>query len=182
MPSDMLRQLLGETQWSPPDALKALNDTPGIYAIFVDNPDSLPHPFRGILQGRNTQLIYIGKASKSLSQRLGEQELRHKRAATFFRSLGAVLGYRPQAGSLKGKKNQNNYRFTKDDTQAIIDWIDQHLKVSWLEIPVETIGEFEPALLNEARPLFNDTHNPDRLKELKRLREQCRQIARGDTE
>ncbi len=40
-------------------------------------------------------------------------ELRARGHGTFFRSLGAVLGYLPPKGSLKGKSNQNNYTFQK---------------------------------------------------------------------
>src|SRR5205814_7359543 len=87
-----------------------VDNKPGLYAIFIDDAKSLPEPFCSMLIRRGTRLLYMGRARKSLSVRLIDQELRHKRAATFFRGIGAILGLRPQRGSLRGKANQNNYR------------------------------------------------------------------------
>ena len=64
----------------------------------------MPTPFGDLLVVRDMILIYLGKAGNNLRKRLGEKELCHKRSATFFRSLGAVLGYRPPTGSLTGAK------------------------------------------------------------------------------
>src|SRR5689334_19554692 len=89
-----------------PRAEKVVDDRPGLYAIFVDHPSSLPEPFASQLTTRNSRLLYVGRARDSLLVRLISQELRHKRAATFFRGMGAILGFRPQAGSLRGKANQ----------------------------------------------------------------------------
>ena len=46
-------------------------------------------------------IIYIGIASQSLRKRLN-QELRAKGHGTFFRSIGAVLGYSPREGFFSG--------------------------------------------------------------------------------
>lgn len=39
-------------------------------------------------------------------------------------SARTVLGFRPQTGSLIDKKNIRDFEFSSDDTQKIIDWID----------------------------------------------------------
>src|SRR4051812_37243154 len=95
---------------------------PGFYAIFVDEPESLPSPFDRYLREKNSRLIYTGVASRSLYERLIEQDLRHREASTFFRGIGAILGYRPPSGSLVGKGNQNNYEFSTADTATIDAW------------------------------------------------------------
>src|SRR4051794_32840843 len=100
---------------------------PGFYSIFVDTPESLPAPFDEYLRRKATQLIYIGVASRSLFERLVQQDLRHCHPSSFFRGIGAVLGYRPPIGSLVGLRNQNNYKFSKDDTDAIVTWNRTHL-------------------------------------------------------
>ena len=41
---------------------------------------------------------------KDLNKRMLKQELRSKGHGTFFRSIGAVLGFRPDKGSLNIKK------------------------------------------------------------------------------
>jgi hypothetical protein len=106
----------------------------GLYAIFLDTPQLLPAPFSTrLLSGNERQLIYIGIATKSLQARLVKQDLRHKSPSTFFRGLGAILGYMPRAGSLIGRRNQNNYRFSPDDTRSIIEWINSHVFVRWVE-------------------------------------------------
>jgi len=105
----------------PIPAARAANHVqnwPGLYSIWIDNAANLPPPFSPILQENKTTLLYIGKAD-DLFARLIEQDLNHKNASTFFRGLGAILGFRPGRGSLIGKANENNYglpheRWTRD--------------------------------------------------------------------
>ena len=49
----------------------------------------------------------------------------------FLEVSGAVLGFLPPFGSLIGKNNQNNYKFSDEDKMKIIDWINSNLVVSW---------------------------------------------------
>ncbi|HEY8749954.1 MAG TPA: hypothetical protein VIM11_18365 [Tepidisphaeraceae bacterium] len=158
-------------------AIGLVDNGPGLYAIFVDNPKSLPEPFTSMLIRRGTNLLYVGRARDSLSVRLIDQELRHKRPATFFRGIGAILGFRPEPGSLRGKANQNNYRFAKTDTAQIIDWMGVHLLVRWLAMEVPDLVNIEPMVIHDLRPLLNTKHNPDCCRELADLRELCRRIA-----
>lgn len=158
---------------APLEAVAQAPDAPGLYAIFVDDTTALPAPFDDLLASRSSALIYLGKAGDSLRKRLGEEELRHKRAATFFRSLGAVLGYQPPPGSLSGAKNQRNYRFSADDTAAITAWIDAHLRVRWLALPKAETESYEPQLIAALRPLLNLKGNPSALPELRAVREAC---------
>ena len=153
--------------------------TPGLYAIYVDAFRSLPAPFSEKLKTCATKLIYVGQASKSLEKRFFQQDLRGKSNATFYRGIGAVLGYRPPAGSVKGKRNQNNYRFSRDDRQEINRWIDRHLLVRWCECSAVKLNNFEPDLIRKWKPLFNKTHNPAPYPSLARLRDECREIAKG---
>ena len=84
----------------------------GLYCIRIKNANALPAPFGRILKERNINIIYIGIASKSLNRRMLNQELRAIGHGTFFRSLGAMLGYRPPKGSLNDKANKRNYKFS----------------------------------------------------------------------
>ena len=173
-----LRQLTTGAPLVPaPQAMSVAPDAPGLYAIFVDSATSLPDPFGAILAGRDTTLIYLGKAGGSLRRRLCEEELRHRRRATFFRSLGAALGYRPVPGSLAGRKNGKNYTFSPADTAALVAWSDARLSVRWVALPKATAEAWEPALIAHLRPLLNLTGNPARLRELEALREECRRVA-----
>ena len=156
-----------------PRAIASVDDKPGLYSIFVNDPKSLPKPFSLMLIERRTHLLYVGRAKDSLSVRLINQELRHKRAATFFRAIGALLGFRPESGSLRGKANQNNYRFSNRDTAAIKAWMENHLLVRWFAIDIAV----EPTVIQQLRPLLNTTHNPDCCVELAELRDLCRRIA-----
>lgn len=149
---------------------------PGYYAIFADRPESLGKEFEQLLRPRQTQLIYVGIAKKSLQKRLVGQDLRHKGASTFFRGLGAMLGYRPISGSLVGKANQSNYRFRTAETREIITWINAHLSVSWIEAPAANLRTERMAIAS-LRPLMNTDGNPEALSELAQLRKECRQIA-----
>jgi hypothetical protein len=177
---EVLRLLLDTAPLvSAPHAVTHAPDVPGLYAIYVDRVDALSPPFRAMLESRRTTLIYLGKASHSLSRRLGQEELRHRRAATFFRSLGAVLGYRPPPGSLAHRKNQRNYRFSDADTAAIIAWLDAHLQVRWVALPRAETEAYEPRLIAALCPLLNLKDNPAPQPELIALRDTCRRIASG---
>jgi ADP-ribosyl-[dinitrogen reductase] hydrolase len=176
--NEILHQLTdGAPLVSPIETIAQAPDVPGLYAIFVDAAESLPAPFGKLLAKRDTTLIYLGKAGDSLRKRLGEEDLRHKRAATFFRSLGAVLGYWPPEGSLANAKNQDNYRFSPQDTTAIAAWIDAHLRVRWLILPKAETEAFETQLIGQLCPLLNLKDNPKALPELRALRQTCKQIA-----
>lgn len=169
--------LLKSHRLTPKQAEKSLSCWPGIYAMFLDSPDSLPEPFAGIQERQPDKPIYIGKASSSIQKRCHDQDLRHKSAATFFRTIGAVLGYTPPRGSLVKAKNKNNYKFSPADTAKIIQWLDEHVTVSAIEISPEEIKTVEPALIRNVMPLLNTQCNPQALPELAELRARCRAIA-----
>lgn len=179
MPEEQIAKLLLESasRCSAREAKQRVPDSPGFYAIFVDEADALRPPFAKILRDRQTELIYIGTATESLFTRLVCEELHHCRAATFFRSIGAVCGFRPPAGSLFCKKG-SNYSFIGCDTDAIIEWIEEHLSVRWLcGKPGSAKEDKEP--IRCLRPLLNKKYNRTGASpELEKLRGQCRDIAR----
>lgn len=137
----------------------------------------MPKLYADVLRQRNTNLIYVGKATVSLNTRLVDQDLRHKRASTFFRGIGSVLGFTPPVGSLINAKNNNNYKFSKEDTGTIISWINTNLQISWEVLDVEKVELHEPIIISTLCPLFNTNHNPIALAELAELRDKCRKIA-----
>lgn len=151
-------------------------DHPGLYAIRMRDRDALPEPFRSYSELRGHDLLYIGIATRGLSLRLLGQELRGRGHGTLFRSLGALLGYRPPAGSLVDKGNPRNYQFAPEDRQAIIEWINVNLLVNWMEFDGACQAE-ETALIKEHLPLLNLKDNPAALRELSALRAECVRIA-----
>lgn len=149
---------------------------PGLYAIRVRDTNALPEPFKSRAAGRGHDLLYIGIARQSLSIRFLSQELRARGHGTFFRSLGAILGYRPLTGSLIGKGNIRNYRFAPEANRAIINWINANLLANWVEFSGAHSAE-EAALIREHLPLLNLQGNPAALPELSDLRAECVRIA-----
>jgi hypothetical protein len=159
-------------------ALSRVPTRPGYYAIFIDDGAALPSPYGDLLLQRATALIYVGIATVSLYGRLVEQDLQHRRASTFFRGIGSILGYRPPPGSLVGKSNQSNYRFSAADTTEIIEWNGRHLSVNWAEAD-PALETTEASLIRAQRPILNTKHNPDRVSQLAALRDECRRLARA---
>jgi hypothetical protein len=159
-------------------ALELVPIRPGYYAIFIDDGGALPGPYGELLLQRATHLIYVGIATVSLYARLVEQDLQHRQPSTFFRGIGSILGYRPPPGSLVGKANQNNYRFSATDTAAIIEWINGHLSVNWVEAD-PALETTEASLIRTYQPLLNTKYNPDAVPQLAALRDECRRIARA---
>ena len=157
----------------------------GLYAIFIDSiEDALPQrsPFKDELKDRTTNLLYVGKAKRqSLKERLVRQDLAGEGgSSTFFRSIGAVLGYKPEFGSLVGKQNNYNYVFTEEDKKKIVNWIDTFIRVRWIETEVSALDEREKQLIQSLCPLLNLDHNPRKFIPLEILRQECRDIARSE--
>lgn len=149
----------------------------GLYCIRLKENSKLPERYENILDDRAYKYIYIGKATTTLRSRLKE-ELEHVGPGTFFRSIGCVLGYRPMYGHLIGRANQNNYKFSDDDTDKIIDWLKNNVEVSIVKYD----GDFsiEAELIRKYSPLLNIKHNPNSLHELGVDRQECIRIARGE--
>jgi hypothetical protein len=147
----------------------------GLYCIRITNPKKLPVPFSTYLTYYNHNILYIGKATQSLKTRFLGQELRATGHGTFFRGIGAVIGFRPPQGSLVDYKNKNNYEFSKEDAKAIIKWINANLIVNWVYFDADFDG-METYLITKYLPLLNTDKNPIKLKELVALRKECRII------
>jgi len=151
-------------------------NVPGLYCIRIRNIKNLPPPFDRELGDRNHNIIYIGIASKNLHRRFLNQELRANGHGTFFRSIGAVLGFRPPKGSLTDKKNKKNYKFSDRDELKIIEWINDNLKVNWV-VHNDNFDTIELTLIQKYRPLLNLAKNPSALRTLSDLRAECVRIA-----
>ncbi|MCU0388968.1 MAG: HTH domain-containing protein [Chitinophagaceae bacterium] len=162
----------------PVDADELIPDKPGLYCLRLKSGSRLPEPFQKALEDRKHNIIYIGIASQSLHKRL-MQELRAKGHGTFFRSLGAVLGFRPEKGSLTDKANKRNYTFSAKDEKTIINWINQHLLVNWINYEGD-FESFETYLIEKYLPLLNLDKNPAALKALSDLRAECVRIANAE--
>lgn len=161
-------------------------DKPGLYCIrpigeTLSKPfdDGLAKEFANQISELKHNILYIGKASKSLKKRCFEQELKSHGPATFFQSIGAALGFLPLKGFLKGKKNQKNFCFNDKDKGEIIKWIGKNLQVNWMELPKGEIHSSEKFLIEKYKPLLNYQDNPQKSSKLIDLKNKCRQIARG---
>lgn len=101
-----------------------------------------------------------------------------KRPRYVFPSLGATLDFRPAKGSLIGKKNQKNYRFSKEDNSEITNWLKENVKLGWVEIEdIKELKRLEKELIQYFCPLVNLNHNPLKLPIIPELRAECRKIA-----
>ncbi len=175
--SDLSRKLIEEANFR---IVRGIDDLVphenGLYCIRLKEGSVLPERYQNEFEQRGSRLIYIGKAEKkSLHERFLSQELRGKRHGTFFRSVGAMLGYLPPRGSLKDKKRKYNYEFSTTDSSNIIQWMNDNLEASWVIFKGPFL--FEKYLIKAHTPLLNIDHNPQRLKILEDDRERCRQRA-----
>lgn len=177
IPSVSVNSLLNEKNFKPASSIDNLvPNKPGIYCIRISDSSKLPEEFRNALSERKHNILYIGIAKRSLKARLFGQELRAKGHGTFFRSLGAMLGYLPPKGSLLNKINKRNYRFSKDDEHKIINWINMNLIVNWIEFH-GNVEDVESVLIPKYLPLLNLDMNPLRLDSIARLRKRCCDVA-----
>lgn len=134
-------------------------------SIYIDSPDPL--------------VIYIGKANgaRGIHQRL-QQDLLHTGPSTFFRGVGAVMGKNPiRATTQSGVRN---FRFNVDDTNEIIDFMQDNF-----EIMVEEQSQNHPAeilstekdKIMKYKPIFNKTHNTHPSAVIMNNRSRCRTYA-----
>lgn len=130
---------------------------PGLYCIKLRKDCQLPSKFGTV---REDGIIYIGLASSSLRKRFWKQELNLIGHATLFRSIGSILGYYPEKGSLVGKSNKYNFRFADEDIESIRDWIRQSLEVNCVVYSANNLSKIEEDLIKKYRPLVNIDHNP----------------------
>lgn len=138
----------------------------GLYCIKLRKGVTLPTKIGKV---REDGIIYIGKGV-NLYKRLWRHELNSKGHATFFRSMGAILGYMPPKGSLK---SGNNYHFDDNDTERIIKWMRQSLTVNYIVLDDASLSSVEKQLITKYMPLVNIQHNPNASEELRRLRSEC---------
>ena len=132
---------------------------PGLYCVRLKDGAELPEGYRENLQDH--KIIYIGKAQgQSLQKRFVGQELNAKGHGTFFRSVGAMLGYKPQPGSLANRSNKNNYTFSLPDESKIIYWMRENFLVNCIAFDDFSVEE---ELIRKYRPLLNITHNPSEI-------------------
>lgn len=140
----------------------------GLYEIHIYDPKCLPSPFSDVLLARNQTLIYIGKAEgkQGIRQRLFRQDLNAKGHATFFRSLGLVLGYKD---CVKPLKHEYNFQFEDFAKEEIINWIKHNLWIGWKLFKNE-----KKSMIQKHRPILNIEHNLDRYYlKLARLRDEA---------
>jgi hypothetical protein len=79
-----------------------------------------------------------------------------------------------------GKSNQNNYKFSYEDTEAIKGWMRKSLLVNWVALEPAKIPEAEKSLIIKYQPLMNTTHNPNPSTELAAARKRCREYAKSE--
>lgn len=169
--------LLNEKNFKSPGGIdEVVPDEPGLYCVRIPDVECLPEPFKSYMVKRNHNILYIGIATRSLKRRFLNQELRAIGHGTFFRSVGAVLGYRPEVGSLLNKANKKNYKFKASNEEEIIAWLNNNTKVNWVAYAGD-LSEFERTLIQRYLPLFNLANNPSALIELSELRRECVSIA-----
>ena len=162
-------------------SVKQLNDSDipdslGVYV--VKDIDKLPLTFSKVLKERKHKILYIGISTNSLRRRLWGNELHAKGHGTFFRSLGAILGYLPETGSLLGNRNKRNYKFSAQDSAGIIRWIEDNLEINFI-VYSENLEKIEESLIVKYVPLLNLDKNPVKLSELVELRRKCEAVANG---
>jgi len=177
--NDVEDKLMDFDQFKSPNSIEnSVPTMPGLYCIRISDKVILPKHFKEVLTNRNHDILYIGIASQSLNRRFLGQELRARGHGTFFRSLGAMLGYLPPKGSLKNKKNKRNYKFSPKDEQAIIKWINDNLIVNWVAYN-GNFEQVESSLIIKYLPLMNLAKNPRASQTLSELRAECVRVAKN---
>lgn len=176
----LMKVLINEKNFkSIEECERSIPDAAGLFCVRIKNPKALDTVFLNVLTERNHTILYIGVASKSLRKHFFEEELRAKGHGTFFRTMGAVLGYLPEEGSLIGKTNQSAYKFSPEHEQEIITWMEEHLIFNWIATNTD-LHAVEGKLIKEHLPLLNIAGNPGVINNVRVLRNRCKAMAQGN--
>ena len=151
----------------------------GLYVVMLQEPEAFGTDFFAENLGRNKcnllpeNTVYVGKGD-NLRKRL-RQEFWQTNRATFFRSVGALLGLEPYENQI----NPTNYMFDGLSKRTIINFIENNMMVSYEFIDCEIerkVKEIE--LISSCHPLLNIQHNAGfTYSNLETERERCRNIA-----
>lgn len=152
----------------------------GIYFIKLINKDAFalfnPDFHKEYVDRGRPEIIYVGKGTGQgkLYTRLC-QELRQEWKATFFRSIGALIGAIPK----NGQADFDNYKFVDEEEKKVIDFIDSNIEVYYrkMYIPDKEIEAREKELIIEMQPIINIKDNPYKSASLQKARAFCRQTA-----
>ncbi len=145
----------------------------GFYCIKLKGDGKLPNNYKKHLKSH--QILYIGIAKgQTLKKRLLNQEINAIGHGTFFRSVGAMLGYRPAKGSLLNKSNKKNYTFSTLYEEKIKQWLINNVVVNCINYDNFAI---EGEIIAKYCPMLNHKYNPEKLDILEQDRAECREIA-----
>ena len=164
---------------------------PGIYCFFfkdnqfpfpqlkIDYPDfSCEYPmYIGISQNlkkRDYNTHFNGKTSKS----------------TLRRSIGALFIEKWKLKPIPRSRSRNrnsfyNYSFIKENEEEISKRIQENLKIGfYIEKKDDNLKKMEMQLINSKKPVLNIIHstNTKTVKELKKLRKECSERAKHNSE
>ena len=151
----------------------------GLYVITLQESEAFGADFLAEHLGRNKcnllpeNTVYVGKGD-NLRKRLC-QELCQTNRATFFRSVGALLGMEPYIN----QTSPTNYMFDGLSKNTIIDFIENNMMVSYefVDSDIERKDK-EIELISLCHPLLNIQHNGSfTYSNLEAERERCRNIA-----
>ena len=136
---------------------KALNGGIGVYAISavtnkIENEEVLK-----CIEKNSTQknVIYIGSVITANIFKRCQQEINGTGAATFFRKIGSVLGYK--STNRNHSLIKNNFVFEKDDKNKIKKWNHTNLRLKIFDTDTSN----EKALIRHFKPPFNEDYNSD---------------------
>ena len=163
----------------------------GIYGIFLKAGSIIDE------LNINTDLIYIGKAEKSLNSRDYKTHFSNGKSgsSTVRRSLGALLKKELNLTAIprsqkRTKQDMYNFKFKDDDEIKLTNWMNENLLIGYfIYYPHinngQTLRDFEEELLSIATvPLDLDprTRNKNRFANvLMRLRKICKEEAESCT-
>jgi hypothetical protein len=152
--------------------------SPGVYALFIDNPGALP-----TLAVGTERLLYIGMTADVAGNR-NHFDYVDSGGSSPRRSLGALLREQLHLEVLpRSDGNCTNYRFSKKGEAALTDWMRRNLSMS--HVPLDpgnaVIEQTEKQLIAYLKPPLNLSGFPggDARKRLKQLRTACADEARG---
>lgn len=164
-----------------------LPNEPGIYGIFLKVGSII-----GELN-TNTDLIYIGKAEKSLNSRDYKTHFSNGKSgsSTVRRSLGALLKKELNLTAIprsqkRTKQDMYNFKFKYDDEIKLTNWMNENLLIGYFIYyhhinNGQTLRDFEEELLSIANvPLDLDPRTRDKNRfanVLMRLRKICKEEA-----
>ena len=154
-----------------------VQNTSGLYAIFLHDIQSLPQDWQKLL-ARDDQQLYIGMAKSGLKSRLNRHFCKDASSDTFRKSIGAIMRQKLELKPyLEAGKGHKKWRFDEASEDDLSQWLKNNCRLGFIKIDSKKVEGLKKDLIKIHRPPLNIKNNAKKIMKLRDERQNCQEMA-----